>query len=80
MSIVNIEFVTDGTFNATFEVQTNSDTWHSVSAINLGSMQVENSATNKASLYMVDLTAVSKLRVKINNTSNPISVYGKVVS
>lgn len=81
-SLINIEFETAGTFSATFEAKVNVDStiWKPISAGNLGTLNLSAVATDKNSIFQVDVTAISLFRVRLSEVNGAITVYGKYVS
>ena len=82
MSSMNLQFISSGTFTAQIEAQLiDTNTWYVYPSFKLPTYDLMSSTiTDKSSLYNVDLTGITKIRVNLTVVGSPISVYAKVVS
>ena len=82
MSSANIQFISTGTFEAQIEAQViDSNNWYTYPCFKFPNYELTTSTiTDGSCIYNIDLTAISKLRVRLVNIAGTLSVYGKVVS
>ena len=82
MSSANIQFISTGTFETQIEAQViDSNIWYPYPCFKLPTYElITSTITDSGFIYNIDLTAISKLRIRLINVSGTLSVYGKVVS
>lgn len=82
MNSANVEIVsTSTTANVNFEAQTASETWHSINGVNLETFNVSRTTPAVNSVYQIDLTGFSSVRVRISDMTNgEVTVIARVVS
>lgn len=72
---------TSTTFVATFQAAGLNDSYSDVSAVQLSDMTATTTATSTSTLYQIDLTGLSKVRVELTSIDNGnVTVKGRLIS
>lgn len=78
---INIQFISTGTFSATFEAQcVDTNLWYPIMSANLKTLKLSNTVTDSSAIYQVDLVGIPFFRVSITQITGNISVFGKAVN
>jgi len=75
-SSITIEFETEGTFTANFEVQGITGKFYPIMATNLGTYDSATSTSDKNYLYQVGVVGAVGMRVNIVAISGELTVHG----
>lgn len=79
-SLVNIEFVTEGSFSAVVKARIVSGKWYEWPVYQLpGYDQILTSIADHTKAYQVELKGIKELKVELLSVTGAVTVYGKVV-